>query len=57
LNNINYVEFNNIFPDFRFKYLLNFSINKINTLSNLILVGTNPRVEAPLFDLYIQKMF
>lgn len=55
LNNINYVEFNNIFPDFRFKYLLNFSINKINTLSNLILVGTNPRVEAPLFDLYIQK--
>ena len=56
-NNINYFELTKILPDFRFNYLLNFSLNSVNKFASIFLIGTNPRIEAPLYNTYIRKSY
>ena len=56
-NNINYYELTKIMPEFRFTYLLNYSFIHINNLSSIFLIGSNPRIEAPLYNVYIRKSF
>ncbi|XP_071965290.1 NADH-ubiquinone oxidoreductase 75 kDa subunit, mitochondrial-like [Antedon mediterranea] len=41
--------------DFRSNYLLNTSIAKVEEADLLLLVGTNPRYEAPLFNVRVRK--
>lgn len=56
-NQIYYNELTKINPDLRYMYLLNYSMININKLSSILLIGTNPRIEAPLYNVYIRKSF
>lgn len=56
-NDIKYCEIIKILPDFRFSYLLNYSLININKISSILLIASNPRVEAPLYNTYLRKSF
>lgn len=43
--------------DLRSNYLLNSRISGIEESDHLLLVGTNPRYEAPLFNTRIRKRY
>lgn len=56
-SNIVYWENNvNIF-DFRYSYLMNITIQKISIINNLVLIGTNPRLELPLLNSFLRKNY
>lgn len=56
-NQVSYFENISINSDLRFSYLLNYSIININKISSIILIGSNPRLEAPLFNTYLRKSY
>ena len=43
--------------DFRSQYLLNTGIAGVEEADEILLIGTNPRYEAPLFNARIRKCF
>ncbi len=55
--NINYVEKLKNNPDLRYTYLLNNTIKNLNNITELFLIGSNPRLELPLLNSYIRKSY
>jgi len=51
--------YNNIFTffDLRFSYLLNMTLLHLETLSLILFIGTNVRLEAPLLNARIRKAY
>lgn len=56
-SNIFYYDNTIINSDFRYSYLLNITVNSINSISTLILLGLNPRLELPLLNSMIRKNY
>ena len=56
-SNIVYWENNVNLIDFRYSYLMNITIQKISTINNLMLIGTNPRLELPLLNSFLRKNY
>ena len=56
-SNIIYWENNVNLIDFRYSYLMNITIQKISTINNLLLIGTNPRLELPLLNSFLRKNY
>jgi len=55
--NINYIENLKNNPDFRYLYLLNNTIKNLNYITEIFLIGSNPRLELPLLNSYIRKSY
>jgi hypothetical protein len=55
--NINYCETIKNVPDLRYTYLLNNTIKNLNNITEIFLIGCNPRLELPLLNSYIRKSF
>lgn len=56
-SNINFYNINLYINDLRFFYLLNTTLIKLEGLSNILFLGTNVRLEAPLLNLRLRKAF
>ena len=55
--NINYFENLKNNPDLRYTYLLNNTIKSLNNITEIFLIGSNPRLELPLLNSYIRKSY
>lgn len=55
--NINYIENLRNNPDLRYTYLLNNTIKNLSNITELFLIGSNPRLELPLLNSYIRKSY
>jgi hypothetical protein len=55
--NINYSENLKNMPDFRYSYLLNNTIKNLSNIIEILLIGSNPRLELPLLNSYIRKSY
>jgi hypothetical protein len=54
--NLNYQLNFNFNSDFRYMYLLNSSLIGLETISYVLLIGTNPRLESPLLNPALGKI-
>jgi hypothetical protein len=57
--NITFIEnkLNSINLDFRFTYLLNIFLINLEEINNLLIIGSNPRLEAPLLNSRLRKNY
>lgn len=55
-SNLNYQLNFNSNSDFRYMYLLNSSLIGLETVSYILLIGTNPRLESPLLNRELGKI-
>lgn len=49
--------FNDLSPDVRSTYMANSTIARIDEADAILLIGTNPRTESPVFNARIRKAF
>lgn len=56
-NNLTAESLANYSSDFRSNYLLNTSLKSLESVNTIVLLGTNPRLEAPLLNSRLRKNF